>query len=105
MLNFNEEIGDLQQKGLLRRLRQIESPSSNRIVVEGKTCLNLSSNNYLGLSTHPKVKEAASQAIQRYGIGTGASALISGHTQLHHELAEKIARLKGTEAALIFSTG
>jgi len=105
MLNFNEEIEDLQRKGLLRRLRQIESPSSSRIVVEGKICLNLSSNNYLGLSTHPKVKEAASQAIQRYGIGTGASALISGHTQLHQELAEKIAQFKGTEAALIFSTG
>ena len=73
--------------------------------MEGKICLNLSSNNYLGLSTHPKVKEAASQAIQRYGIGTGASALISGHTQLHQELAEKIAQFKGTEAALIFSTG
>jgi predicted pyridoxal phosphate-dependent acyltransferase len=105
MLNFNEEIEALRQKGLLRRLRQIESPSSSRIVVEGKACLNLSSNNYLGLSTHPKVKEAAIQAIQRYGIGTGASALISGHTKLHQELAEKIAQLKGTEAALIFSTG
>ena len=102
---FNEEIEDLRQKGLLRRLRQIESPSSSRIVVEGKTCLNFSSNNYLGLATHPKVKEAASQAIQRYGIGTGASALISGHTQLHQELTEKIAQFKGTAAAVVFSTG
>jgi 8-amino-7-oxononanoate synthase len=105
MFNFSEKVEALQQKQLLRTLRRVESPSSNRIVVEGTPCLNLSSNNYLGLSTHPKVKEAASQAIQRYGIGTGASALISGHTRLHHELAEKLAQLKGTEAALIFSTG
>jgi 8-amino-7-oxononanoate synthase len=105
MLNFSEEIEALRQKGLLRRLQQIESPSSNRIVAEGKTFLNLSSNNYLGLSSHPRVKEAAIQAIQHYGIGTGASALISGHTKLHQKLAEKIAQLKGTEAALLFSTG
>ena len=102
---FREEIETLRRKGLLRRLRQVESPSSSRIVVEGKSYLNLSSNNYLGLSTHPKVKEAAAQAIQRYGVGTGASALISGHTQLHQELSEKIAHFKGVEAALIFSTG
>jgi len=62
---FREEIETLRRKGLLRRLRQVESPSSSRIVVEGKSYLNLSSNNYLGLSTHPKVKEAAAQAIQR----------------------------------------
>ncbi len=102
---FREEIEELTRKGLLRRLRQVESASSSRIVVEGKTYLNLSSNNYLGLSTHPKVKEAAAQAIQQYGVGTGASALISGHTQHHQKLAEKVAQFKGEEAALIFSTG
>ncbi len=102
---FREEIEELTRKGLLRRLHQVESASSSRIVVEGKTYLNLSSNNYLGLSTHPKVKEAAAQAIQQYGVGTGASALISGHTQLHQKLAEKVAQFKGEEAALIFSTG
>lgn len=102
---FDEEIQRLRQKGLWRTLRQTESASSSRIVVDGRPCLNLSSNNYLGLTTHPRVKEAVSQAVQRYGVGTGASALISGHTRLHQELAEKIARFKGAEAALIFSTG
>jgi 8-amino-7-oxononanoate synthase len=102
---FREEIEEFNRKGLLRRLRQVESASSSTIVVEGKTYLNLSSNNYLGLSTHPKVKEAAAQAIQQYGVGTGASALISGHTRLHQKLAEKVAQFKGEEAALIFSTG
>jgi predicted pyridoxal phosphate-dependent acyltransferase len=102
---YRKEIEELNRKGLLRRLRQVESASSSKIVVEGKTYLNLSSNNYLGLSTHPKVKEAAAQALQQYGAGTGASALISGHTQLHQKLAEKVAQFKGEEAALIFSTG
>ena len=102
---FAEEIETLRRKGLLRRLRQIESASSSRIVIEGNTYLNLSSNNYLGLATHPKIKEAVIQAIHRYGIGAGASPLISGHTTLHQELSEKVARFKGTEAALIFSTG
>ncbi|MCI0529292.1 MAG: 8-amino-7-oxononanoate synthase, partial [Nitrospira sp.] len=102
---FGEEIEALSRKGLLRSLSRVESASSSRIVVEGRTYLNLSSNNYLGLSTHPKVKEAAAQAIQQYGVGTGASALISGHTQLHQKLAERVAQFKHAEAALIFSTG
>ena len=102
---FEEEIETLRRKGLLRRLRKVESASSGRIVIEGKTYLNLSSNNYLGLATHPQIKEAVIHAIHRYGIGAGASPLISGHTTLHQELAEKVARFKGTEAALIFSTG
>lgn len=102
---FEEEIETLRRKGLLRRLLQVESASSGQIVIEGKTYLNLSSNNYLGLATHPQIKEAVIHAIHRYGIGAGASPLISGHTTLHQELAEKVARFKGTEAALIFSTG
>ena len=102
---FEEEIETLRRKRLLRKLRQIGSASSSRIVIEGKSYLNLSSNNYLGLATHPRIKEAVIQAIHRYGVGTGASPLISGHTILHQELAEKMARFKGTEAALIFSTG
>jgi len=102
---LRKEIEALSRKGLLRRLSRVESACSSRIVVEGRTYLNLSSNNYLGLSTHPKVKEAAAQAIQQYGVGTGASALISGHTQLHQKLAERVAQFKHAEAALIFSTG
>jgi glycine C-acetyltransferase len=102
---FEQEIGALKQKGIFRKVRSVESASGSRIVVEGKTYLNLSSNNYLGLSTHPKIKEATVQAISHFGIGTGASALVSGHTKAHQALAEKVAHFKGTEAALIFSTG
>jgi glycine C-acetyltransferase/8-amino-7-oxononanoate synthase len=67
--------------------------------------INFSSNNYLGLANHPELREAAKQAIDRYGCGSGASRLISGNMTLHEELENKIAELKGTEAALVFNSG
>ena len=67
--------------------------------------INFSSNNYLGLANHPALCQAAKEAIDRYGCGSGASRLISGNMALHEELESKIAELKGTEAALVFNSG
>lgn len=102
---MEKELQGLEHQGLLRRLRQVESASASYIQVEGKRYLNLSSNNYLGLSNHPALREAAVRAIQEYGVGTGAAALISGNTVLHRQLARKVAEHKDTQDALIFNTG
>lgn len=74
-------------------------------MVDGREVLNFSSNNYLGLANHPALGKAATAAIERYGCGSGASRLISGNMTLHEELEIKLARLKGTEAALVFNSG
>src|SRR5437867_216557 len=90
---------------LRRRLRPLASASDAEVVLDGRRVLLLSSNNYLGLTTHPAVKAAACAAIERWGCGAGASRLISGHLELHAEVEAKLAALKGTEAALLFPSG
>ncbi|MEK6684595.1 MAG: 8-amino-7-oxononanoate synthase [Nitrospirota bacterium] len=101
-------IQQLKADGLFRFLRRVEPDPlgrSGRLMIEGRSVILLASNNYLGLADHPRVKEAAAAAIQRYGFGSGASRLISGNTPPHAALEERIARFKRTEAALVFSTG
>jgi 8-amino-7-oxononanoate synthase len=95
----------LRDQGLYRQLRRVDSAQSPRVEIEGHTLLNFSSNDYLGLANDPVLKDAAAQAVQRYGAGTGASRLISGSLAPHHWLDEAIAEFKGTAAALSFSTG
>lgn len=102
---FKQAIDNLKKRGLYRRLRKIESEQGPRVIVEGKEVILLSSNNYLGLANHPRLKEASLLATEKYGVGSGASRLISGNNPLYEELEERLARLKGTEAALVFSTG
>src|SRR3954463_6689553 len=102
---LSRRIAALHEQGLLRELRRIQSPQSTRIEIEGRTLLNFSSNDYLGLANHPVLKLAAAQAIERYGAGTGASRLICGSLGVHHELDETLAAFKNTEAALSFSSG
>jgi 8-amino-7-oxononanoate synthase len=101
-------IRQLKADGLFRSLRRVEPDPlgrSGRLMIEGRSVILLASNNYLGLADHPRVKEAAAAAIQRYGFGSGASRLISGNASPHAALEERIARFKRTEAALVFSTG
>jgi len=98
-------LEELREAQLLRRLRTVDSPASGRIEIEGRVRLNFSSNDYLGLANHPRLKEAACQAVEKYGAGAGASRLISGSTRAHLELEEAIAAFKGAEAALVFSSG
>ena len=99
------ELAALEDAGLRRRLRPLASASDAEVLLDGRRVLLLSSNNYLGLATHPAVKAAACAAIERWGCGTGASRLIAGHLELHAEVEAKLAALKGTEAALLFPSG
>lgn len=100
-----ETLETLKEVGLYRTLRALESSPTPHAVLDGEKILLFSSNNYLGLSTHPKVVEAALQATKEYGTGGTASRLISGNLKLYTLLEEKIARLKNTEASVVFSTG
>jgi predicted pyridoxal phosphate-dependent acyltransferase len=98
-------LEEIKAHDLYRQLRVIHGPQSARVQVDGQQVVLLSSNNYLGLAEHPALREAAIQALERYGCGAGASRSISGTMELHRELEERIARFKGCEEALVFSTG
>ena len=102
---LDREIDALKAKGRYRFLRRISSPQEAVVVVDGKTLRNFSSNNYLGLANHPAVVAALCEYANRYGVGAGASRLISGHMDAHAELEEAVARFKGAEACLTFSAG
>ncbi len=104
-MDFREELADIKNKGLYRRLNTLESAQTPRIIKEGKELILLCSNNYLGLTNHPGVKKAAVEAIEYYGTGAGGARLTSGNTDLYNSLEEKIAQFKGTEDAIVFSTG
>src|SRR3989442_1204279 len=99
------ELARRQAAGLTRRLRRGDGPQDSWITVDGQRALLLCSNNYLGLANHPALREAAQQAARDYGIGAGASRLISGSMHLHHALEEELAAFKRTEAALLFNSG
>jgi 8-amino-7-oxononanoate synthase len=102
---LDAELEALKQQGLYRRLRVLEDEQKAKTTFDHRQVVNLSSNNYLGLTTHPRVMEAACRAIERYGTGCGGSRLLNGTLDLHEELERKLARFKGREAALVFSTG
>ena len=99
------ELAEIKRQGLYRQLRQVDGEQGPSILLDGRGVLNFSSNNYLGLANHPELEKAAKEALERYGCGSGASRLISGNMTLHLELEESIARLKGTESALVFNSG
>jgi len=107
--DFNAELEErldaLREQNLFRQARRVDSPQSSRIIIDGKSFLNFSSNDYLGLANDPLLKEAAVRAIETYGVGAGASRLISGSLAPFHELEAALADFKRTEAALTFSTG
>jgi 8-amino-7-oxononanoate synthase len=94
-----------EQHNLSRSLRCLESPDCVEVIWHGRRLLNFASNDYLGLSQHDAVKEASTRAIHDFGSGSGASRLIVGTLPVHHQLEQTIARFKGTEAALSFSSG
>jgi len=102
---LKEELSKLQKEGLYRKVRVINSFHGPTIKIAQKEYILLSSNDYLGLSQHPKVKEKAKEAIEKFGCGSGASRLLSGTTKLHCELENKLADFKKTEAAIVFSSG
>lgn len=106
---FDQELttrlDSLREQELHRRLRPVASPQQTQVLVEGRQRVNFSSNDYLGLANHPKLKEAVIQAVQTEGVGSGASRLICGSLAAHHRLEEALAAFKQTEAALTFSSG
>jgi len=102
---LNQRLAVLREKGLLRELRRVDSPAGTRIRMAGQTLLNFSSNDYLGLANDPLLKEAAIEAVKKFGAGSAAARLICGSLAPHHELEEILAQFKGVEAALSFSTG
>jgi 8-amino-7-oxononanoate synthase len=102
---YRSRLDALARRSLLRQLRTIDSAPGAEVELEGRRILLFSSNNYLDLATHPRVTEAAIDAIRRYGVGAGASRLISGSLRPHRELEERLASFKRVEAALVFPTG
>lgn len=99
------ELDCLHKAGRQRFLRTVMTAPTGRVVLDGREVIVLGSNNYLGLSTHPKVIEAAVAAVQQYGTGASGSRLLTGNCRLYTDLESKIAEAKGTEAALAFSSG
>ncbi|HEY6609032.1 MAG TPA: glycine C-acetyltransferase [Candidatus Limnocylindria bacterium] len=102
---LDAEIDELRAKGLYRRLRVVESEQKSRCVIDGREVITLSSNNYLGLNTHPRLKQASLDAVERYGAGSGAVRTIAGTMSLHEELEARLAAFKHTEAVLTFQSG
>lgn len=95
----------LKQSGHYFFFRKLESPQDSEVVVNGKRVIMIGSNNYLGLTNHPRVKEAAIMAIEKYGTGCAGSRILNGNLELHEELEKKLARFFRKEAALVFATG
>ena len=100
-----EELQEVRDQNLFRTLAVIETGQSPEIMINGRSHILLASNSYLGLSVDPRVKEAARLALEKYGTGSGGSRLVSGSSDLHRELEDRIARFKNTEAAILFSSG
>jgi len=105
MAFLEAQIEELKAKGLYRRLRVVESEQKSRCIIDGSEVITLSSNNYLGLNTHPRLKQAALDAVDRYGAGSGAVRTIAGTMSLHEQLEARLATFKHTEAVLTFQSG
>jgi glycine C-acetyltransferase len=102
---LHDALEDLKSKHLYFRLKILEGEQKPVAVYDGKEVINLSSNNYLGLTTHPKLRRAAIEATRKYGVGSGAVRSIAGTMKIHMELEEQIARFKKVEACVVFQSG
>jgi glycine C-acetyltransferase len=102
---LHDQLEQWRAAGTYQRLRILESESAAESRFDGKQVINLASNNYLGLTTHPKLREAALEAIRKYGVGSGAVRTISGTMSIHMQLEERIAAFKNVEACVVFQSG
>jgi glycine C-acetyltransferase len=102
---LHDQLANWRAEGTYQRLRILQSASAAEAQFDGKQVINLASNNYLGLTTHPKLREAALEAVRKYGVGSGAVRTISGTMTLHMELEERIAAFKNVEACVVFQSG
>ncbi len=105
MSDVAKRLDELRRAGLHRRLRVIEGPQGPRVLLDGAEVMLLCSNNYLGLADHPRVRQAAADAAERYGAGAGASRLVSGTMTIHRRLEQRLAEFHGKQAALLFGSG
>jgi glycine C-acetyltransferase len=102
---LGDQLNDLKQKGTYFKLRVLEDEQGAVCTFDGRRVINIASNNYLGLTTHPKLREAALAAVKKYGVGSGAVRTVAGTMKIHMELEEKIARFKNVEACVVFQSG
>src|ERR1700739_3869108 len=102
---LTDQLDELKAKGTHFKLRVLEDEQAPECTFDGKRVINLASNNYLGLTTHPKLREAALDAHRKYGVGSGAVRTIAGTMKIHMDLEEKIARFKNSEACVVFQSG
>jgi glycine C-acetyltransferase len=102
---LTDQLNDLKQRGTYFKLRVLDDEQAPVCTFDGKKVINLASNNYLGLTTHPKLREAALEATRKFGVGSGAVRTIAGTMKIHMELEEKIARFKNVEACVVFQSG
>jgi glycine C-acetyltransferase len=105
LAHLTEQLNELRRRGTYFKLRILEDEQGPVCTYDGRKVINLASNNYLGLCDHPKLREAAIAATQKYGVGSGAVRTIAGTMRIHMELEEKIAAFKGVEACVVFQSG
>jgi 8-amino-7-oxononanoate synthase len=105
IMDFSTKLTELKQNHLYRSRKVSENAQGTQLIVNGKSVLNFCSNDYLSLANHAQVKEALKQGVDKYGVGSGASHLVSGHSSAHHDLEEALADYTGQDRALLFSTG
>jgi len=102
---LSEQIAQLKSQNLYKKPRILETPAGGEVIMDGKKVVNLASNNYLGLANHPKVKQAAMVAIEKWGAGAGAVRWIGGTMEIHQELEDRLAKFKHSDAVLVFTSG
>ncbi len=105
LAHLTKQMEELKQRGTFFKLRVLEDEQAPVCTYDGRPVINLASNNYLGLCNHPKLREAAIKATERFGVGSGAVRTIAGTMRIHMELEEKIASFKGVEACVVFQSG
>ena len=99
------QLQELKDQGVYRKIPVVETANEAQIIVNGQTVINLSSNNYLGFANHPRLKQAAIEAVKRFGVGAGAVKTIVGNMSLHEQLETELAKFKREEAVLLFQSG
>ncbi|HXR13543.1 MAG TPA: 8-amino-7-oxononanoate synthase [Solirubrobacteraceae bacterium] len=104
-MNIGAQLEALREAGLYRSTQLISGPQGPRVMIDGRPVLLLCSNNYLGFADHPRVRQAAADAAMRWGVGAGASRLVSGTMTIHEQLEQRLAQFEGTESCVLFGSG
>ena len=105
LLYLSAELDTLKSQGLYRRLRVLEGEQKARTSFDHSSVVNLSSNNYLGLTTHPRLRERALEAVRTLGVGSGSVRTIAGTMSIHMDLERRLATFKRTDATVVFQSG